>query len=52
MKNKQIFAEQVKGRFAQDPGTPPKVYGDWLQKCKAKRIKNKVIRKRLMAGRR
>ncbi len=52
MKNLEIFAEQVKGCFAHDPGTPPKVYGDWLQKCKAKRIKNKVRRKRLMAGRR
>ena len=52
MKNFKIYAEQVKGLFARDPGTPPMVYGMYLQKNKGKRIKNKVIRKRLMAGRR
>ena len=52
MKNLQIYAEQVKGLFARDPGTPPAVYGMYLQKNKSKRIKNKVIRKRVRTGRR
>ena len=39
-------------RMMRDYGTPPDVYGAYLARHKSKRIKNKVSKKRVRAGRR